>query len=50
MSKKYQVRDVKPEDNVLNASDSEPKTVIYRERQPRLVVAPSIGYYRGWHW
>lgn len=50
VSKKYQVRDVKPEDNVLNASDSEPKTVIYRERQSRLVVTPSIGYYRGWHW
>lgn len=50
VAKKYQVKDVKPEENVLNASDSEPKTVIYRERQPRLVVTPSIGYYRGWHW
>ncbi|WP_109078148.1 hypothetical protein [Aggregatibacter kilianii] len=49
VSKKYQVKDNKPEDNVLNASDSEPKAVIYRERQPRFVVAPSIGYYRGWH-
>ncbi|MBN6066582.1 hypothetical protein HYE66_08985 [Aggregatibacter actinomycetemcomitans] len=50
VAKKYQVKDNKPEENVLNASDSEPKTVIYRERQPRFVVAPSIGYYRGWHW
>ena len=49
VSAKYKVVDPKPTDNILNASDSEPKVKVYHERRPSVIVAPSFGYYRGWY-
>ena len=50
VSTKYKVVDPKPTDNVLDASDSVPKMKVYYERRPSIIVEPSFGYYRGWHW